>query len=60
MSRYGRERDKIERKSTEENYHITYSRKILKKKSTILNLLQVIRASRYTTSVKKSLVVEER
>ena len=57
MSRYGRERDKIERKSTD---HITYSRKILKKKSTILNLLQVIRASRYTTSVKKSPVVEQR
>ena len=31
MSKYERERDKIERKSTKENYYIPYSGKIKKK-----------------------------
>ena len=52
MSKYERERDKIERKSTKENYYIPYSG------STVPNLLRVHRTSRYTTCVRKSPVVE--
>ena len=41
MSKYERERDKIERKSTKENYYIPYSGKIKKRRSTVPNLLRV-------------------
>ena len=58
MSKYERERDKIERKSTKENYYIPYSGKIKKRRSTVPNLLRVHRTSRYTTRVRKSPVVE--
>ena len=58
MSKNERERDKIERKSTKENYYIPYSGKIKKKRSTVPNLLRVHRTSRYTTCVRKSPGVE--
>ena len=58
MSKYELERDKIERKSTKENYNSPYSGKIKKRRSTVPNLLRAHRTSRYTTRVRKSPVVE--
>ena len=60
MTKYGSEQDKIESKSTLENYHITYLGKIKYRRSPIPSLFDIYinRASCYMESVRKSPVVE--